>query len=66
MMMIKMMMSWMLLVLLDPLHDMMETFMMTQTTHGQLLDELITKVAALRSDFTEYRRSFPPPPPLDP
>ena len=46
--------------------DMMETFMMTQRTHGQLLDKPITVVTALRSDFTKYRRSFPPPPPSDP
>ena len=30
---------------------MMEMFMMTQATHGQLLDELISKVAILRADF---------------
>ena len=30
---------------------MMETFMMTQAAIGQLLDELITEVAALRADF---------------
>lgn len=33
------------------LRDMMETFMMTQTAHGQLLGELITKVATLRANF---------------
>ena len=47
------------------LRDMMQTFMMTDTAYGQLLDELITEVVALRSDFTEYWRSFPPPPPSD-
>ena len=47
------------------LHAMMETFMMTQAAHGQLLNELITKVVALRADFNEYRRVFPPPPPFD-
>ena len=45
------------------LHAMMETFMITQVADGQLLDELITKVAALRADFTEYRSAFPPLPP---
>ena len=34
---------------------MMETFLTTQAAHGQLLDELITEVAALRADFTENR-----------
>ena len=40
--------------------------MTTQATHGQLLDELITEVAALRMDFFEYRSDFPPLPPSDP
>ena len=44
---------------------MMKTFMMTQAAHGQLLDGLIAKVAALRVDFSEYRSAFPPPPPFD-
>ena len=44
---------------------MMETFMTTQVAHGQLLDELISNVAALRADFSEYRSVFPPPPPYD-
>ena len=43
----------------------MEPFMTTQTAHGQLIDELLTGVAALRDDFAEYRRAFPPPPPFD-
>ena len=29
------------------LHAMIESFMTTQATHGQLLDELLTEVAAL-------------------
>ena len=45
------------------LRAMMETFITTQAAHGQLLNELITKVVALRVDFTEYRSAFPPPPP---
>ena len=48
------------------LRSMMETFMTTQTTHGQLIDELLTKVAILRANFTEYRNAFPLPPPFDP
>ena len=44
------------------LRAMMESFITTQVTHRQLLDELITEVAALRADFTEYRSAFPPPP----
>ena len=46
--------------------SMMETFMTTQKTHGQLIDELLTKVATLRANFTEYRSAFPLPPPFDP
>ena len=45
------------------LKSMMETFMTTQTAHEQLLDELLTKVAALKTNFDEYRSIFPPPPP---
>nr|POE81654.1 hypothetical protein CFP56_28118 [Quercus suber] len=44
---------------------MMETFMMTQAAHGQLLNGLIAEVVALRVDFSEYRSAFPPPPPSD-
>ena len=47
------------------LRAMMESFITTQAAHGQLLNELVTKVAALRVDFTEYRNAFPPLPPLD-
>ena len=47
------------------LRAMMEIFMTTQTTHEQLLDGLITEVAALRVDFLEYRSAFSPPPPSD-
>ena len=47
------------------LRAMMESFMTTQTTHGQLLDELLIEVAALKADFAEYRSVFPPPPPSD-
>ena len=49
-----------------PLHAMMETSMTTQATHGQLIDELLIEVAALRVDFAEYRSAFPPPLPSDP
>ena len=48
------------------LQAMMETFMTTQATHGQLIDELIIEVALLRADFAEYRSAFPPPPPSNP
>ena len=47
------------------LRAMMETFMTTQAAHGQLLDGLIAEVATLRTDFLEYRTTFPPPPPFD-
>ena len=46
-------------------HTIMETFTTTKVTHGQLLDSLIFDLAALRPDFSEYRSSFPPPPPSD-
>ena len=38
----------------------MESFMTTQTAHGQLLDELITEVATLIANFSKYRSVFPP------
>ena len=44
---------------------MMESFMTTQVTHGQLLDELLTKVATLQANFVDYRSAFPPFPPFD-
>ena len=47
------------------LRAMMETFITTQAAHGQLLNELITEVVALRADFTKYRNAFPPLPPLN-
>ena len=40
------------------LRAMMETFMTTQAAHGQLIDELLTKVVALRADFAKYRSAF--------
>ena len=45
---------------------MMETLMTTQKAHGQLIDELLIEVVALRADFAEDRGAFPPPPPSDP
>ena len=45
---------------------MMESFMTSQVAHGQLIDELLTEVVALRADFAEYRSAFSPPPPFDP
>ena len=45
------------------LSSMMETFMTTQAAHEQLLDELLTEVAALKTNSDEYRSIFPPPPP---
>ena len=47
------------------LRAMVQSIMTTQAAHGQLLDELLTKVATLRADFTDYRSSFPPPPPFE-
>ena len=44
---------------------MMETFMTTQATHRQLIDELLTEVTALKVDFAKYRSGFLPPPPSD-
>ena len=39
---------------------MMETFMTTLVAHEQLIDELLTKFAALKADFAKYRSAFPP------
>ena len=47
------------------LHAMMQSFMTTQATHGELLDELLTEVASLREDFAKHRSAFPPPPPFE-
>ena len=47
------------------LRAMMETFMMTQAAHGQLLDKLLTEVATLRADFSESRSAFQPPTPFN-
>ena len=44
---------------------MMESFMTTQTAHGQLIDELLTDVAAFRVDFAKYWSAFLPLPPYD-
>ena len=43
----------------------MQPIMTTQAAQGQLLDELLTEVASLRVDFSDYRSSFPPPPPFE-
>ena len=48
---------------LTPCHD--GVFHDYTATHGQLLDELLTKVASLSANFAEYRKAFPPPPPFD-
>ena len=48
------------------LRAMMETFMTTQATYGQLINELLTEVTALRVDFAKNKSAFPPPPPFDP
>ena len=48
------------------LRAMMKTFMTTQEAFEQHQDQLITKVAALRVDFFQYKSVFPPPPPSDP
>ena len=47
------------------LRAMMQSFMTTQATHGQLLDELLTEVASLREAFAKHRSAFPPPPPFE-
>ena len=47
------------------LRVMMEIFMMTQATHGQLLDKLLTEVATLRAGFSKSRCAFPPPTPFN-
>ena len=47
------------------LRVMMQSFMTTQVTHRQLLDELLIEFASLKADFTKYRSAFPPPPPFE-
>ena len=47
------------------LRAMMETIMMTQAAHGQLLYGIFVEVATLRVDFVDYRRAVPPSPPSD-
>ena len=43
----------------------MQSIMTTQAAQGQLLDELLTKVALLRPHFLDYRSSFSPPSPFE-
>ena len=47
------------------LRAMMQSIITTQAAQGQLLDELLTKVASLRVDFSNNRSFFPPPPPFE-
>ena len=47
------------------LRAMMETIMMTQAAHGQLLNGFFAEVAALQADLADYRRAVPPSPPSD-
>ena len=42
------------------LHAMMETIMMTQAAHGQLLYGLLAEVGDMRADLAHYRRPVPP------
>ena len=44
---------------------MMETIMMTQAAHGQLLYGFFAEVAALRANLADYKRAVPPSPPSD-
>nr|POE86007.1 hypothetical protein CFP56_02378 [Quercus suber] len=37
---------------------MMESFMITKAAHGQFIDELLTKVATLRTDLPSLEVSF--------
>ena len=45
------------------LRAMMETVMMTQVAHGQILDGLLAKVIALRANLVDYRCPVPLSPP---
>ena len=47
------------------LYAMMETIMMTQAAHGQLLYGFFAEVTALRANLANYRRVIPPSPPSD-
>nr|POF03342.1 hypothetical protein CFP56_44945 [Quercus suber] len=45
------------------LHAMMETIMMTQVAHRQLLHGLLAKFTAFQVDVADYRCPVPPSPP---
>ena len=47
------------------LRAMLQSIITTQAAQGQLLDELLTKVASVRVDFSDNRIFFPPPPPFE-
>ena len=44
-------------------HDL-DTVMIVQAAHGQLLVDMLTELQALRADLASFRQS-PPPPPFD-
>jgi len=44
---------------------MLDTVLTIQTTHGQLLLDVLIEVAALRVEFTGASGSTPPAPPSD-
>ena len=44
------------------IHHDLDTIMIVQATHGQLLVDVLTKLQALRADLASFRRSLPPPP----
>ena len=47
------------------LNAMMETIMMTQAAHGQLLHGLLAEVGAMRADLAHYTCPVPPSTPSD-
>ena len=47
------------------LQSMLDTVMTVQTTHGQILLDVLTELQALRANLVSARGSTPPPPPFD-
>ena len=41
---------------------MLDHVLTVQTTHGQILVDVLDKIRALRAELTQFRQSSPPPP----
>ena len=49
----------------DSIRSMLDTVMIIQATHGQLLLDVLTELQALRANLVSTRGSTPQPPPFD-